>query len=63
MGNHGTTIQIGITQKISCYMHDSVCRGLLLKMLTFFEVMLNIFEFSHVKELVESRLVYGNKFS
>ena len=39
------------------------CRGLLLKMLTFFEVMLNIFEFSHVKELVESRLVYGNKFS
>ena len=28
--------------------------GLLLKMLKYFEVMLNIFEFSHVKEIVES---------
>ena len=27
---------------------------LLLKMLKYFEVMLNIFEFSHVKEIVES---------
>ena len=25
--------------------------------------MLNIFEFSHVKEIVESWLVHGNKFS
>ena len=28
--------------------------GLLLKMLKYFEVMLNIFEFSHLKEIVES---------
>ena len=28
--------------------------GLLLKMLKYFEVMLNIFEFSRVKEIVES---------
>ena len=28
--------------------------GLLLKILKDFEVMLNIFEFSHVKEIVES---------
>ena len=28
--------------------------GLLLKILKYFEVMLNIFEFSHVKEIVES---------
>ena len=33
-------------------MRDSV--GLLLKMLKYFEVMLKIFEFSHVKEIVES---------
>ena len=36
--------------------------GLLLKMLKYFKVMLNIFEFSHVKEIVESWLVYLNKF-
>ena len=35
--------------------------GLLLKMLNYFEVMLNVFEFSHVKEIVESLVVYGNK--
>ena len=28
--------------------------GFLLKMLKYFEVMLNIFEFPHVKEIVES---------
>ena len=37
--------------------------GLLLKMLKYFEVMLNIFEFSHLKEILESSLVYVNKFS
>ena len=37
--------------------------GLLLKMLKYFEVMLNIFEFSHLKEIPESSLVYENKFS
>ena len=34
-----------------------------MKMLTYFELMLYIFEFSHLKENVESRLVYVNKFS
>ena len=39
---HRTIIQTGITcKKISCYMRDS-------------GIMLNIFEFSHVKEIVES---------
>ena len=37
--------------------------GLLLKILKYFEVMLNIFESSYVKEVVESWLVYVNKFS
>ena len=37
--------------------------GLLLKILKHFEVMLNIFEFSLMKEIVESRLVIVNKFS
>ena len=37
--------------------------GLLLKMLKCFKVMLNIFEYSRVKEIVESWLVYVNKFS
>ena len=37
--------------------------GLLLKMLKYFEVMLNIFEFSHVKEIVESLLVDVKKIS
>ena len=36
--------------------------GLLLKMLKHFEVVLNIFEFSHVKEIAESSLVYVKKF-
>ena len=34
-----------------------------MKMLTYFELMLYIFEFSYLKENVESRLVYVNKFS
>ena len=37
--------------------------GLLMKMLKYFKVMLNTFEFSHVKEIVELWLVYANKFS
>ena len=40
-----------------------LARGLLFKMLKYFEVMLNIFEFSHVNETVESWLVNINKFS
>ena len=35
--------------------------GLLLKKLKYFEVILNIFEFSRVWENVESWLVYANK--
>ena len=35
--------------------------GLLLKKLKYFEVMLNIFEFSEEWENVESSLVYANK--
>ena len=51
---HGTIItRTGITcKKISCYMHDSACRWLI-------EVMSNIFEFSHVKEILEPWLVYA----
>ena len=37
--------------------------ALLLKMLKYFEVMLNIFEFFLEKEIVEYWLVYVNKFS
>ena len=37
--------------------------GLLLKILKYFTVMLKIFEFFHVKEIVESLLVYVIKFS
>ena len=35
--------------------------GLLLKKLKYFEIMLNICEFSQVREKVESSLVYANK--
>ena len=46
---HGTVIRTGITcQEIASYMGDSVAGGLLLKRLKYFEVMLNIFEFSRV---------------
>ena len=37
--------------------------GLLLKKLKYVEVILNIFEFSPVKEFVETLLAYVNKFS
>ena len=36
---------------------------LLLKILNYFEAMLNTFEFFHVKEVVQSWLVYGNNLS
>ena len=36
--------------------------GLLLKMLKYLKVLLNVSEFSHLKEIVESWLVYINKF-
>ena len=37
--------------------------GLLLEMLKYFEVMLNISEFSHLKDIVKSWLLYVNKFA
>ena len=37
--------------------------GLLLKMLKYFKVLLNIFEFSHVMKVVEPCFVYANKVS
>ena len=43
-------------------MRDSACSGLLLKKLKYFEVTLNIFEFSRVWENVESWLVHEHKF-
>ena len=62
---HGAIIRRGITcKKIPSYMRDSACRwfrGLLLKKLKYFEVMLNIFEFLRVWENVESWLVFANK--
>ena len=42
-------------------MATQLAGGLLLKKLKYFEVMLNIFEFSRVSENVESWLVYPNK--
>ena len=48
---HGT----GITCKKSLVIcATQLAGGLLLKILKYFKVMLNIFEFSHVKEIVES---------
>ena len=48
-------------KKISCYKCDSSCKWLsLLKKLKYFEIILNIFEFSWVWEIVESWLVYVN---
>ena len=56
---HGTIIWTGKTcKKISSCMRDSPCRWHILKLLKYFEDMLQIFEFSHVKETVESCLVY-----
>ena len=50
---HGTIIPTGITcKKIPCYMRDSARRWLLLKILKYFEVMLNIFEFPHMKKIL-----------
>ena len=52
---HGTVTRTWITgKKISYYIGDSACRWLIFKMLKYFEIMLNIFEFSRVKENVES---------
>ena len=44
-------------------MRDSASSWLIVENAKNFEVMLNIFEFSHVKKIVESWLIYVNKFS
>ena len=52
---HRTITRTGITcSKIFCYMGKMACRWLIVENTKYFEVMLNIFEFSHMKEIVES---------
>ena len=59
--HHGTTAWTGTTcNKIFDLFATQPASGLLLKILKYFRAMLNIFEFSHVKE---NWLVYVNKFS
>ena len=43
-----------ICKEISCILRDSAYGGLLLKMLKYFKVTLKVFEFFHVKEILES---------
>ena len=51
----GMVIPVGKTcKKIPCYMHDSTCRWLIVKNAKKFRSYLSIFEFFHVKEIVES---------
>ena len=52
--NHGTIIRTGITCKKSFICAAQRAGGLLLKMLRYFEVMLNILEFSLGKEIADS---------
>ena len=60
--NHGTIIRTGITcKKIPCCMRDSACRWLIVEKVKIFPSYVK--HFSHMKEIVESRLVYVNKFS
>ena len=63
--NHGTIIRTGIACKKNPLLicATQLVGGLLLKMLKYFKVMLNFFEFSRVKEIVQSWLVYAKKFS
>ena len=44
-------------------MHDSACRWLIAENMKIFRKYFEYFEFFHVKEIIESWLVYGNKFS
>ena len=61
--NHGTIIQTGITcEEITWLCATQLVGSLLLNMLKYFEVVLNIFEYSHLKKIVESWLVYANQF-
>ena len=61
---HGTTVQFGaICKEIFYYICNSAARECIVKKAKYFEVMLNIFEFSWVRETADSPLVYKNKFS
>ena len=63
MFHHGNIIWAAvICQKVPCYMRYSAYRWFIVKKLKYFEVMLNIFEFSRVWENVGSWLIYANKF-
>ena len=49
---HGTIIETRTTcKKNLCYMLDAACRWLLLKKLKYFDVILNIFEFSRCEKM------------
>ena len=53
--NHGTIIRTRITcKKIPCYMRDSACRWFIVENVKIFRSYVKRFEFSHVKEIVES---------
>ena len=61
---HGTIIGTGITcKKISCYLHDSVCRWLVPKNAKILHSYVKYFHIFHVEKIVESWLVYRNNFS
>ena len=61
---HETIIRTRVTLKkclVLCM--TQLANKVLLKMLKYFEAMLNIFGFSCIREIVKCWLVYGNKFS
>ena len=53
----------GVTCTNICYMCKSVCRWLIVENAKIFRLYLKISDFSYEKEIVESWLVYANKFS
>ena len=66
---HRTIMETEIaSKKIYCYLGDSAAGAFLLKILKYFEVMLNIFEFPNAEKNKKLRtltplLVYAYKFS
>ena len=66
---HRTIMETEIaSKKIYCYLGDSAAGAFLLKILKYFEVMLNTFEFPNAKKKKKLRtltplLVYACKFS
>lgn len=43
-------------------MHESACRQLIVENGKIFRIYVKFFDFSHVKEMVETSLLYANKF-